>query len=130
MKKIKFSWLLLAFCAILAAMIHIYLANILLANKSKADNFFNDAPKLTKYRDTDIIKFKIELKNAIEESYKLNTSNEVKMKLDTFFNNIKTDYKPFLYNIEVKEDDTGFQVMLNVYFDSYKLESYNILKTK
>lgn len=94
--------------------------------QAKNDGFFNDFV-LSKSRSTDIIKFKIELTQMLKEATKLNSANEVKMKIKTYFAKKEGNYKPFYYTLEEElVDGKNLNLYLSVYYDSYQFENFTL----
>lgn len=98
---------------------------LLFPANAKAE-FFNNVIT-PKQRITDIIKFKAELTEHLGKALELRNKTAIKNSIDQFMVANKTNYKPFLYNIEEDGDEKNFNLYLTVYYDSYKFESFNLI---
>lgn len=90
------------------------------------DKFFRNFVQ-HKHRATDIIKFKWELKEALDKSVALKTKTEVLNNINSFMASNKARFRPYHYTIEEDGDEINFMLFISVYYDSFQFESFNFM---
>lgn len=98
-----------------------------LAEKMKeVDDFY-------KQRNTDIIKFRIEFKQTLVNSSKLDVES-LKKAINSFFeavNSKESEYKPSSYNINdmTNAPPGAFGITIDIFYDAFKFEKYIYMNT-